>query len=43
MRVQHMQGQFGAGRSHHYLLHGSFTLTTTLARTNSRTGERTYP
>jgi hypothetical protein len=43
MRVQQMQGQFGAGRSHHHLLHGSFTLTTTVARTNSRTGERTYP
>ena len=43
MRVQQLQGQFGAGRSHHYLLHGSFTLTTTLARTNSRAVQRTYP
>jgi hypothetical protein len=43
MQVQQLQGQFGAGRSHHHLLHGSFTLTTTVARTNSRTGERTYP
>jgi hypothetical protein len=43
MQVQQMQGQFGAGRSHHRLLHGSFTLTSTVARTNSRTGERTYP
>ena len=43
MQVQQLQGQFGAGRSHHRLLHGSFTLTSTVARTNSRTGERTYP
>jgi hypothetical protein len=43
MQVQQLQGQFGAGRSHHRLLHGSFTLTSTAARTNSRTGERTYP
>ena len=43
MQVQQLQGQFGAGRSHHYLLHGSFTLTTTLARTNLRAVQRTYP
>jgi hypothetical protein len=43
MRVQQLQGQFGAGRSHHYLLHGSFTLTSTVARTNLRAVQRTYP
>jgi hypothetical protein len=43
MQVQQLQGQFGGGRSHHRSLHGSFTLTSTVARTNSRTGERTYP
>jgi hypothetical protein len=43
MRVQQLQGQFGAGRSHHRLLHGSFTLTSTVARTNLRAVQRTYP
>ena len=43
MQVQQLQGQFGAGRSHRRLLHGSFTLTTTVARTNSRALQRTYP
>jgi hypothetical protein len=43
MQVQQLQGQFGAGRSHHRLLHGSFTVTRAVARTNSRAVERTYP
>jgi hypothetical protein len=43
MQVQQLEGRFGAGRSQHHLLHGSFTLTTTVARTNSRAVERTDP
>ena len=43
MRVQQLQGQFGAGRSHHHSLHGSFTVTRAVARANSRTVQRTYP
>ena len=43
-QIQQLQGQFGAGRSHHRLLHGSFTLATTVARTNSHAlQQRTYP
>ena len=43
MQVQQLQGQFGAGRSHHRSLHGTFTLTSTVARTNRRAVQRTYP
>jgi hypothetical protein len=32
MQMQQMQGQFGAGRSHHRSLRGTFTLATTVAR-----------
>jgi hypothetical protein len=39
MRVQQLQGRFGAGRSHHRLLHGTFTVT----RANNRAVQRTYP
>jgi hypothetical protein len=41
--MQQLQGQFGAGRSHHRSLHGGFTLATTVARTNSHALQRTYP
>ena len=43
MRVQQLQGQFGAGRRHHRLLHGTFTVTRAVARTNSRTGGADLP
>src|SRR4030095_10586322 len=43
MQVQQLQGQFGAGRSHHRSLHGTFTVTRAVARANSRALERTYP
>ena len=43
MEMQQLQGQFGAGHSGHRSLHGTFTLTTTVARTNSGAVERTYP
>jgi hypothetical protein len=43
MQVEQLQGQFGGGRRHHRLLHGTFTLTTTVARANRRAVERTYP
>jgi hypothetical protein len=43
MQVQQLQGEFGAGRSHHRSLHGTFTVTTAVARVNSRALERTYP
>jgi hypothetical protein len=32
MQMQQMQGQFGAGRSHHRSLHGTFTLARAVAR-----------
>ena len=43
MQVQQLQGRFRAGRSHHRLLHGTFTLTSTVARANIRAVERTHP
>jgi hypothetical protein len=43
MQMQQLQGQFGAGRSHHRLLHGTFTVTRAVARANSRAVQRTYP
>jgi hypothetical protein len=43
MQVEQLQGQFGGGRRHHRLLHGTFTLTTTVARASRRAVERTYP
>ena len=42
MQIQQLQGQFGGGRSHHRSLHGSFTLTTTVARADIGAVERTY-
>jgi hypothetical protein len=36
MQVQQMQGQFGAGRSHHRSLHGTFTLATPVATADIR-------
>ena len=39
VQVQQLQGRFGAGRSHHRLLHGTFTVT----RANNRAVQRTYP
>jgi hypothetical protein len=39
MQIQQLQGQFGAGRSHHHSLHGTLTVT----RANARAAERTYP
>ena len=35
MHVQQLQGRFGAGRSHHRLLHGIFTVTRAVARAKS--------
>ena len=43
MQVQQLQGQFGAGRSHHRSLHGTFTVTRAVARANIRAVERTHP
>jgi hypothetical protein len=43
MQVQQLQGRFGAGRSHHRSLHGSFTVTRAVARANIRAVQRTYP
>jgi hypothetical protein len=43
MQVQQLQGRFGAGRSHHRSLQGTFTLTTSVARADIRAVERTYP
>jgi hypothetical protein len=43
MQSEQLQGQFGGGRSHHRSLHGSFTLTTTVARADIGAVERTYP
>lgn len=42
MQIQQLQGQFGGGRSHHRSLHGTFTLTTTVARADIGPVERTY-
>jgi hypothetical protein len=42
MQVQQLQGRFGAGRSHHRFLQGTFTLTTSVARADVRAVERTY-
>jgi hypothetical protein len=36
MQMQQMQAQFGAGRSHHRSLRGTFTLATTVARADIR-------
>ena len=41
MQMQQMQGEFGAGRSHHRSLHGTFTVTRAVASANSRAVERT--
>jgi hypothetical protein len=41
MQVQQLQGRFGAGRSHHRSLQGTFTLATTVARADVRAVERT--
>jgi hypothetical protein len=43
MQVQHLEGLFGAGRSQHRLLHGTFTVTRAVARANSRAVQRTHP
>jgi hypothetical protein len=43
MQMQQMQGQFGAGRSHHRSLRGTFTLATPVATADIRAVERTYP
>ena len=43
MQMQQLQGQFGAGRSHHRSLHGTFTVTRAVARANIRAVERTHP
>jgi hypothetical protein len=43
MQIQQLQGQFGAGRSHHYALHGTLTLTRAVARANAHAAERTDP
>jgi hypothetical protein len=43
MQVQQLQGQFGAGRSHHRSLHGTFTVTRAVARANIRAVEPTHP
>jgi hypothetical protein len=43
MQVQQLQGQFGAGRSHHRSLHGTFTVTRAVARASIRAVERAYP
>jgi hypothetical protein len=43
MQMQQLQGQFGAGHSHHHSLHGTFTVTRAVARANSRAVERTHP
>ena len=42
MHVQQLQGRFGAGRSHHRLLHGSFTLTRAVDRANIHAVQQTY-
>ena len=41
MQVQQLQGRFGAGRSHHRLLHGTFTVTRAVDRANIRTVQQT--
>jgi hypothetical protein len=43
MQMQQLQGQFGAGRSHHRSLHGTFTVTRAVTRANIRAVERTHP
>jgi hypothetical protein len=43
MQSEQLQGQFGDGRSHHRSLHGTFTLTTTVARADLGAVERSYP
>jgi hypothetical protein len=43
MQSEQLQGQFGDGRSHHRSLHGTFTLTTTVARAYLGAVERSYP
>jgi hypothetical protein len=43
MQSEQLQGHFGGGRSHHRALHGSFTLTTTVARADIGGVKRTYP
>jgi hypothetical protein len=43
MQMQQLQGHFGAGRSHHHSLHGTFTVTRAVARANIRAVERTHP
>jgi hypothetical protein len=42
MQVQRLQGRFGAGRSHHRSLQGTFTLATSVARADVRAMEGTY-
>jgi hypothetical protein len=43
MQSEQLQGQFGDGRGHHRSLHGTFTLTTTVARADLGAVERSYP
>jgi hypothetical protein len=43
MQSEQLQGQFGDGRSHHRRLHGTFTLTATVARADLGAVERSYP
>jgi hypothetical protein len=43
MQVQQLQGRFGAGRSLHRSLHGTFTVTRAVARANLRAVQRTHP
>jgi hypothetical protein len=43
MQSEQMEGRFGGGRSHHHSLHGTFTLTTTVARADIGAVERTAP
>jgi hypothetical protein len=43
MHVQQLQGRFGAGRSHHRLLHGIFTLTRAVDRAKIHAVQQTYP
>jgi hypothetical protein len=43
MQSEQLQGQFGGGRSHHHALHGTFTLTTTVARADIGAVEPTEP
>jgi hypothetical protein len=43
MQMQQLQGRFGAGRSHHRLLHGIFTVTRAVHRANIRAVQQTYP